>query len=117
MPGPVMSAVWLSYHLVKVMSSRTDGTHPGQVLLFETLQTNWFTNTSVKLPIPLAPIPSPPPSWIQGKGGGMALSHGGFPCGLNYLPTIEDDTQGDRNWSSLGRQKEKHGLLVIIHIL
>jgi hypothetical protein len=27
------------------------------------------------------------------------------------------DTQGDRNWSSLGRQKDKRGLLVIIHIL
>ncbi len=28
-----------------------------------------------------------------------------------------DDTQGDRNWSSSGRQKDKHGLLVVIHIL
>ncbi len=43
----------------------------------------------------------------MGGGGGSASAGGG----------AADDTQGDRNWSSLGRQKEKRGLLVIIHIL
>jgi hypothetical protein len=50
-------------------------------------------------------------SWGKGnswQGRGVSSSRG---------VGAAEDKHGDRNWSSLGRQKDKRGLLVIIHIL
>jgi hypothetical protein len=59
-------------------------------------------------PLPLQLCVQEEEKELMGWGGGGQQQQG---------VGTTDNTQGDRNWSSLGRHKDKLGLSVIIHIL